>query len=100
MEALQISIAVGLLIFIGVLLAMFGIAKRRLNLDRRLSQEAEVEEPSTMAGVTKQVERALVSMGEKLPRSPAEMSRQERKLVQAGYRRKDAVMLLNGSHIA
>jgi tight adherence protein C len=53
-----------------------------------------------MAGVTRQVERALVSMGEKLPRSPAEMSRQERKLVQAGYRRKDAVLLLNGSHIA
>jgi tight adherence protein C len=28
------------------------------------------------------------------------MSRQERRLVQAGYRRKDAVMLLNGSHVA
>ncbi|HZI50974.1 MAG TPA: type II secretion system F family protein [Terriglobia bacterium] len=100
MDALQISIAIGFLIFLGVLLALLGIAKRRLNLDRRLNQGADVEEPSAIAGVTKQVERALVSMGERLPRSPAEMSRQERKLVQAGYRRKDAVMLLNGSHIA
>jgi tight adherence protein C len=100
MEALQISIAIGFLIFLGVLLALLGIAKRRLNLDRRLNQGADVEEPSAIAGVTKQVERALVSMGERLPRSPAEMSRQERKLVQAGYRRKDAVMLLSGSHIA
>jgi len=100
MEALQISIAIGFLIFVGVLLALLGIAKRRLNLDRRLNQGAEVEEPSAIAGVTKQVERALVSIGERIPRSPAEMSRQERKLVQAGYRRKDAVMLLNGSHIA
>ena len=40
---------------------------------------------STMAGVTKQVERALVSaLAKELPRSPAEMSRQERRLVQAG----------------
>ncbi|HET9942368.1 MAG TPA: type II secretion system F family protein, partial [Terriglobia bacterium] len=101
MEALQISIAVGLLMFLGVLLALFGIAKKRHNLDRRLNQPGEQpDEPSAIAGVTKQVERALVSIGERVPRSPAEMSRQERRLVQAGYRRKDAVLLLNGSHIA
>ena len=100
MEALQISIAVGLLIFLGVLLALFGIAKRKLNLDRRLNQTAQEEEESKIAGMTRQVERALVSIGERIPRSPAEMSRQERRLVQAGFRRKDAVLLLNGSHIA
>ena len=100
MEALQISVAVGLLIFLGVLLALFGIAKRKLNLDRRLNQAAQEEEESKIAGVTRHVERALVSIGERIPRSPAEMSRQERRLVQAGFRRKDAVLLLNGSHIA
>ncbi|HET9218599.1 MAG TPA: type II secretion system F family protein, partial [Terriglobia bacterium] len=92
--------AVGLLMFLGVLLALFGIAKRKLNLDRRLNQPVHEEEESKIAEVTRKVERALVSMGEKLPRSPAEMSRQERRLVQAGFRRKDAVLLLNGSHIA
>jgi tight adherence protein C len=101
MEALQISIAIGILIFLGVLLTLFGIARKRLNLDRRLNKPGvEAPEQSTIAGVTKQVEKALVSIGERVPRSPAEMSRQERRLVQAGYRRKDAVMLLNGSHIA
>jgi tight adherence protein C len=100
MEPLQISIAVGLLIFLGALLSLLGIAKKRLNLGRRLNREAPAEEEGAIAGVTKQVERALVSMGEKLPRSTAEMSRQERRLVQAGYRRKDAVLLLNGAHIA
>src|SRR5262245_60995976 len=34
-----------------------------------------------------------------LPRSAAEMSRQERRLVQAGIRRKDAVLLLNAAHL-
>jgi tight adherence protein C len=34
-----------------------------------------------------------------LPRSPTEMSRQERRLVQAGIRRKDGVLLLNAAHL-
>jgi tight adherence protein C len=101
MEALQIAIAVGLLIFLGGLLTLVGISKKRLNLGQRLNREAaRSEDEGAMAGVTKQVERALLSMGERLPRSTAEMSRQERRLVQAGYRRKDAVLLLNGSHVA
>src|SRR4029453_11931838 len=101
MEALPIAVAVGLLIFLGITLALFGISKKRLNLGQRLNREAPAaEEDGAIAGVNKQVERALLSIGGKVPRSSTEMSRQERRLVQAGYRRKDAVMLLNGSHIA
>ena len=99
MEILQISLAIGLLIFLGVLLTLIAVSRRRVNLDRRLNQQKAAEE-STMTEVTQKVEKVLVSMGAKLPRSPAEMSRQERKLVQAGYRRKDAVLLLNGAHVA
>jgi tight adherence protein C len=101
MDALPIALAVGFLIFLGVTLALFGISKRRLNLGRRLNREtAPTDDEGTIAGVTKQVERALVSIGERLPRSTTEMSRQERRLVMAGYRRKDAVLVLNGCHIA
>jgi tight adherence protein C len=100
MQALPIAIAVGFLVFVGVLLALFGIGKKRLNLGRRLNRDAPAEEDGAIAGVTKQVERALASMGERLPRSATEMSKQERRLVQAGIRRKDGVLLLNGSHIA
>jgi len=100
-EVFQISIAIGLLIFLGSLLALFGITRRRINLDRRLNQQQQsTSDDSTMTEVTRKVEKVLVTMGERLPRSPAEMSRQERKLVQAGYRRKDAVLLLNGAHVA
>jgi tight adherence protein C len=99
-EVFQISLAIGLLIFLGSLLALIAVTRRRVNLDRRLSQEKATEGESAVAGVTKKVEKVLVSMGEKLPRSPAEMSKQERKLVQAGFRRKDAVLLLNGAHVA
>lgn len=100
MQIFQISIAIGLLIFLGSLLALIAVSRRRVNLDRRLSQEQAGSEESAGSVVTKKVEEVLVSMGGRLPRSPAEMSRQERKLVQAGFRRKDAVLLLNGAHIA
>jgi tight adherence protein C len=101
MNALPIALAVGFLIFLGLVLALFGISKKRLNLGRRLNREAApTDDEGAIAGVTKQVERALVSIGERLPRSTTEMSRQERRLVMAGYRRKDAVLVLNGCHIA
>lgn len=100
MEVFQISIAIGLLIFLGSVLVLFGISRRRLNLDRRLNQEQENGRDGALSGVTRQVEKVLVTIGQRLPRSPAEMSRQERKLASAGYRRKDAVLLLNGAHIA
>jgi tight adherence protein C len=99
-ETLQISIAIGLLIFLAIFLVLFGVSKKRLNLSRRLNRDGEESSGSAIGGVTKHVEQVLISMGERLPRSPAEMSRQERKLAQAGYRRKDAVLLLNGAHIA
>jgi len=99
-EVFQISLAIGLLIFLGSLLALIGISRRRVNLDRRLSQEGSPEADTTVSDVTKKVEKVLVNLGERLPRSPAEMSRQERKLVQAGFRRKDAILLLNGAHVA
>jgi tight adherence protein C len=47
----------------------------------------------------KRLETYLIPIGEMLPRSPAEMSRQERNMVQAGIRRKDAVILLNAAHV-
>lgn len=100
METLQISIAIGLLIALATFLVLFGISKKRLNLNQRLYGESNDAGENAMAGMTRRVEQVLISMGEKLPRSPAEMSRTERKLAQAGYRRKDAVLILHGAHIA
>jgi tight adherence protein C len=42
----------------------------------------------------------LKPLGEIVPRSPEEMSRQERRLVKAGIRRKDAPLLFNGVKLA
>src|SRR3989454_10359476 len=101
METSQIAFAVGILVFLATLLTLYAIFKKPLNLKERLNRE-EVKDAneSVVNAIQKQLERVLRPMGEWLPRSPAEMSRQERNLVRAGIRRKDAVILLNGAHLA
>jgi len=97
-EALQIAIAIGCLIFLSSLLVLHGLFKRPLNLRERLNSSAVMDSEETV-GLLKRLEKVLIPIGEMLPRSPKEMSRQERRLVQAGIRRKDAVLLLNASHL-
>jgi tight adherence protein C len=100
MEALQIALAVGFLMFLASLLALYGLSRKPVNLRERLNSAPVSNTPETgLGGFLKRIENILIPIGEWLPRSPAEMSRQERKLVQAGIRRKDAVLLLNASHV-
>jgi len=99
-EALQIALAIGCLIFLSSLLGLHAFFKKPLNLRERLnSAPAANADENGQDGFVRRLENILIPIGEKLPRSPAEMSRQERKLVQAGIRRKDAVLLLNGMHV-
>jgi tight adherence protein C len=99
MEALQIAFAIGFLIFLASLLVLYGLFRRPVNLQERL-KSAPAENPEAgISGVVKRLESILIPIGEMLPRSPAEMSRQEKKLVQAGIRRKEAVLLLNAAHV-
>ena len=101
METSQIAVAIGLLVFLATLLTLYAIFRKPLNLKQRLNRE-EVKDANegAVTAIQKQLERVLRPMGEWLPRSPAEMSRQERSLVRSGIRRKDAVILLNGAHLA
>jgi len=103
METAQIAFAIGILIFLATLLTLYAIFKKSVNLKERLNREEVKDADANERGLNvlkKQLERVLRPMGEWLPRSPAEMSRQERNLVRAGIRRKDAVILLNGAHLA
>src|SRR5206468_8029033 len=71
---------------------------------RRKFQEEDQEEAklgwSVVAGRIKESMKDLFKpLGEIIPRPPAEMSKQERLLVQAGFRRKDAVVLFYGAQL-
>jgi tight adherence protein C len=99
-ETFQIALAVGFLVFIAILLTFCGLFSKRLNLIERLKARGIKNGDEAGFGYYKRrLEQFLLPIGEMLPRSPAEMSRQERRLVQAGIRRKDAVILFNACHV-
>jgi tight adherence protein C len=89
------------LVFVGVFLAAYALLLTRPNLEERLS-------PGKLGKIGRidwlklfrQSEKILRPLGEMIPRSPDEMSRQERKLAQAGIRRRDAPFILYGVKLA
>jgi tight adherence protein C len=97
MELSLIFILAGVLLF----LAMFGLAivlgSRKPNLEQRVSgSKAHKFEWIELARNSAKIFKPL---GEMIPRSPEEMSRQEQRLVQAGIRRRDAAALFFGVKI-
>jgi len=99
-ETLNLALAIGFLMFLASFLVLYGLFKRPVNLRERVnSAPGAMSTADEGISLGKRLENILIPIGEMLPRSTAEMSRQERKLVQAGIRRKDAVLLLNAAHV-
>ncbi len=98
MEILQIAIAVGALIFIASLLALFAFFKGRLDLGERLNQRiAKDSADGDAARLGQRLGQVFKPLGAVLSRSTTETSNQERKLIQAGFRQKDAVLLFHSA---
>lgn len=101
MALILTAILIGLL----VSLAMVSVAHLLWKQTNRL--ERFFREPETPPQVVEQgwrhyakkIERLFKPLGEIIPRSPKEMSRQERKLCQAGIRREDGPVLFYGSKV-
>lgn len=100
MDTLQIALAVGFLIFVAVALILYAVFQKRMDLGSRLnSRTAPEAQTSKVHTVVQRIEQVARPIGQMLPRSPEEMSRQEKKLVRAGYRRKDAVILFYAAQL-
>ena len=104
MDLTAFVLIVGILVFI----VFFGVGSLlsigRLDLKKRLSSrgaEAETEKSKSAWGkYVESSERVFRSLGEVVPRSPEEMSRQEKRLAQSGIRRKDGPILFLGVQAA
>jgi tight adherence protein C len=87
-------------VFLLVFLAIIGLGYALWggpDLLRRLrGEKSEDAPPRGWRDYLSRSEKVLKPLGEMLPRSPEEMSRQERRLVRAGIRRKDAPFVFNG----
>jgi len=100
-NVLLISIAIGLLFFIGTWMAGQALMRRVANLGERVRQQQGEEHKRLSLGEKLHLaESVFKPLGAWVPRSSEEMSKVEQKLTQAGIRRKDGPVLFYGSQIA
>jgi len=100
MDIRWISALATVLLFVAVFLAGYALLMTRPNLDERLGEGRKSFRTFDLMRFLRRSEKVLKPLGEMIPRSPEEMSRQERRLTQAGIRRRDAPYLLYGGKFA
>lgn len=98
MNLATMIVIVGALIFIAIFSAAYAISIRVLNVRERVRSASDegTAIPRGRAAVIARMVGWIRPLGEMIPRSPEEMSRQERRIVQAGIRRRDSAVILLG----
>jgi len=101
MEIIVLLITLGV-VFFAAILGIGYLILGRLDIKKRIHLEAVEDtgkKTKAWKSIQKGYEKLAKPLGELIPRPPEEMSKQERKLVQAGIRRKDNVKMLYGSKL-
>jgi len=102
MNIIIIIAILGILIFT-IILGLGYLLVGRVNIKDRLRMDVSPDEDGQNEtgwdSIQKKYEQVAKTIGEQIPRSPDEMSKQERRLVKAGIRRKDSVTLFFGSKV-
>ena len=103
MEPLQVLVivAAGVMAFLTIFLLLTIVFRKNVDVQGRVRLRA-AEEEKPEAGwrqLIRKLEALFKPLGEIIPRSPEEMSKHEKRLVQAGIRRKDAVVLFHGAQV-
>lgn len=94
-----LAVVIGALVFIALFVIGYALFGRPRTLEQRVRQTGNDEEAASrfnFGDLIRGSEQIFKPLGEMIPRSPEEMSRQERRLVTAGFRRKDAPVLFYG----
>lgn len=87
---------VALLFFIGFFSAGYALLRRNLRLKERVRGAMPRSESEDLPS---QTQGMLKSLGRLVPRSPKELGREAQKLMQAGFRRKDSVLIFYGFRV-
>jgi tight adherence protein C len=99
MEFSMLLSLAGILLFFAVFGLGYVIFVRQPNLGKRIQDPQPSSSGFNWSGLAKRAESIFKPLGEMIPRSPEEMTRQEQRLQAAGIRRKDAPILLYGVKI-
>ena len=100
MSLLGFTIIIGVLVFAGLCGVIYAISGRQAGLKRRLgATKPDDSGHSSWRNLLKGSQRVFKPLGDMIPRSPEEMSRQQKRLVMAGIRHKDGPVLFYGVKI-
>jgi tight adherence protein C len=100
MSLIGFTIIIGLLVFAGLSGVIYALSGRQSGLKRRLgATKPEEAGSSSWRNLLKGSQRVFKPLGDMIPRSPEEMSRQQKRLVMAGIRHKDGPVLFYGVKI-
>lgn len=92
-------VVIGTFLFFGLFAAAYAVSGKLGSLEERFQQMGAPEEESRSSS-PRYAERVIKRLGGMISRSPEEMSRQEKRLVQAGIRRRDGAVLFHGAQAA
>jgi len=95
-------IAAFLLFFVGIFALIYGLSKRRLKLRDRISPDKQHKQAKVQTKgqqIQESLEKVVKPLGEMIPRSTEDLSKEEHRLIQAGIRRKDAVLIFYGIRV-
>ena len=95
-----VLLVLGALLFLIFFTVMAAIFRRGVDVVERVQMGRSAKVVKGWVDYLKSFESVFKPLGEVIPRSAEEMSRQEKRLVQAGIRRKDAVVLFHGTQFA
>jgi len=101
MDLTLLVVVLGVLLFVAFIGAGYAISTRPLNLKKRVDTHPEEAKPGKVdwRSYIESCEQVFRSVGETLPRSPEDVSRQQKRLAQAGIRRKDGTVILYGVQV-
>jgi tight adherence protein C len=98
-----LAAVIGGLVFLAVFVTGYAMFGKSSTLEQRVRQTGDEEKKGSrfkIGNLLRGSEQIFKPLGEMIPRSPDEMSRQERRLMTAGFRRKDAAVLFYGVKLA
>jgi tight adherence protein C len=97
-----VIVVAGAFLFVALFAVGYAYLSTRLGLKERLEEgdQASLRPGFNWLRYLSGSEKVFKPLGGFVPRSPEEMSRQERRLVQAGIRRRDGAAIFNGVKVA
>ncbi len=101
MDLTLLIVILGVLLFVAFVGAGYALSTRTLNLKKRVDIHREEVKQGKVdwRSYVESCERVFRSLGETLPRSLEDMSKQQQRLAQAGIRRKDGAILFFGMQV-